>query len=307
MTTTEGRISSTPGSEGRLVDMFTSPNTDSANTIGQTFAVRGLTTAGSAKAAAATSYLLRQQCPAGFFRLALGDAQCADNGSPDTDVTALAVLSLQGQAAKPEVAAALAKATTWLLATQAADGSFGGGGVTAAANTNSTGLAASALGEPCSLAAANRAAAYVRGFQVPAGQTGPLGTEVGAVAYDAAAKSLGQTEGITDATSDQWRRATTQAAPGLAWDPHAPATLKVSAPKRFVKGGDAAKVTITGAAAGERVCVTDSTGEVAALTGTGSALTYKVDTAKKGKDVTVSATPGRARPPTTSRCSARSG
>ena len=48
---------------------------------------------------------------------------------------------------------------------------------------------------------------------MPAGQTGPLSAEVGAIAYDAAAKTLGQSQGITDATSDQWRRATSQAAP----------------------------------------------------------------------------------------------
>ena len=49
---------------------------------------------------------------------------------------------------------------------------------------------------------------------------------------------------------------------------------------------------ITGAAVGERVCVTDSNGGVAMLTGTGSTLTHQVDTAKKGGDVTVSATTG---------------
>ena len=51
--------------------------------------------------------------------------------------------------------------------------------------------------------------------------------------------------------------------PGLTWDPNAAATVQVSAPKGFIKGGESAKVTITGAAVGERVCVTDSTGDVA--------------------------------------------
>jgi hypothetical protein len=284
------RLESLVGTSGRIADVTTF--TDNANTIGQSFAARGLVTAGSLKAADVTAYLLKQQCPAGFFRLALGDAQCADNASPDTDVTALAMLNLQGQSAKPEVAAALAKAASWLLSTQAADGSFGGGGVTAAANTNSTGLAASALGGQCKVTAADRAAAYVRGFQVPAGQAGPLSTEVGAVAYDTAAKTLGQSQGITDASSDQWRRATTQAAPGLIWDPSAAATVQVSAPKGFVKGGEFAKVTITGAAAGEQVCVTDSAGGAATLIGTGSPLIHLVGTARKGNDVTVSATTG---------------
>jgi len=284
------RLESVVSASGRLVDVSTFG--DNANTIGQSFAARGLTAAGSTKAAAVSSFLLKQQCPAGYFRLALGDSHCADNAAPDTDVTAFAELNLQGQGQQPGVAAAVTKANAWLLATQAADGSFGGGGVTAAPNTNSTGLAAWALGESCHVAAANRAAAYVRGFQVPAGQTGPLSAEVGAIAYDAAAKTLGQSQGINDATSDQWRRATSQAAPGLTWDPNAAATVQVSAPKGFIKGGESAKVTITGAAVGERVCVTDSTGDVAILTGTGSPLTHLVDTTKKGADVTVSATTG---------------
>jgi hypothetical protein len=282
------RLESVVSASGRLVDV--SSFGDNANTIGQSFAARGLLTAGSAKTADVTAYMLKQQCPAGFFRLALDDAQCAVNTSPDTDVTALAMLNLQGQSAKPEVSAALAKAATWLLSTQAADGSFGGGGLTAAANTNSTGLAASALGGQCQVAAANRAAAYVRGFQVPAGQAGPLSTEVGAVAYDSAAKTLGQTQGITDTTSDQWRRATTQAALGLTWDPNATATVQVSAPKGFIKAGESAKVTITGAAAGERVCLTEP-GGTKALNGTGGPLTVDVNTPKKG-DAVVSVTTG---------------
>jgi hypothetical protein len=284
------RLESVTAASGRIADV--SMFGDFANTIGQSFAARGLAAAGSTEAAAATAFLLKQQCPAGFFRLALGDAQCADNSSPDTDVTAFAVLNLQGQGQTPAVTAALDRASTWLLSTQAADGSFGGGGVTAAANTNSTGLAASALGQQCQVAAANHAATYVRGYQVPAGKTGPLSTEVGAVAYDAAAKAAGETNGITDATSDQWRRATAQGGPGLSWDATAPSTLQVSAPKGFVKGGTRATVTISGASAGERVCVTDTPGHTVALTGTGSPLTHVVDTARKGGDVTVTATTG---------------
>jgi hypothetical protein len=285
------RLESLVQPSGRLADVSTFG--DLANTIGQSFAARGLTTAGSAKAADVTSFLLKQQCPAGFFRLEFAaDAPCTANTDPDTDVTAFVMLNLQNQGQKPDVKAAIDRAAAWLLATQAGDGSFGGGAVTAAPNTNSTGLAAWALGESCRVAAANKAAAYVRGFQVPAGQTGPLGTEVGAIAYDAGARTLGQNEGITDATSDQWRRATAQAGPGLAWEPGAAPTVQVSAPKRFVKGGDTAKVTITGAAPGERVCVSDSNGGAATLTGTGSPLTYDVVTAKKGTDITVSATTG---------------
>jgi len=242
---------------GRISDVSTFG--DNANTIGQTFAVEGLTNQNSPKGGAATSYLLTQQCPAGFFRLDLGDAQCADNADPDTDVTAFAVLALQARSSQPAVESALAKAVAWLKSTQAADGSFGGGAVTASPNTNSTGLAAAALGASCQVAAANKAAAYVRSFQVPAGQTGPLATEVGAVAYDTAAKTAGQTNGITDATSDQWRRATAQAAAGLSWDSSAKPTVTLEGPAKFVKSGSRVYATISGAADGERICLSDGT------------------------------------------------
>jgi hypothetical protein len=119
----------TPG--GRLADVSTFG--DQANTIGQSFGARGLTTAGSAKAPDVTAFLLKQQCPAGFFRLHFAaDAPCAANTDPDTDVTAFVMLNLQNQGQKPEVKAAIDRAAAWLLATQASDGSFGGGGVTAA-------------------------------------------------------------------------------------------------------------------------------------------------------------------------------
>jgi hypothetical protein len=288
------RLESVTGTSGRIADV--SSFGDNANTIGQSYAARGLSVAGSPEAAAATGFLLKQQCPAGFFRLALGDAQCDANTGPDTDVTALAMLNLLGQRSRPDVSAALDRATAWLLATQAADGSFGGGAVTAAANTNSSGLAAAALGQQCQVAAARRAAGWARGFQVRAGQSGALATEVGAVAYDAAAMAQGQSQGITDDTADQWRRATSQSAEGLTWEENTPATVQVAAPRGVRKGGERLTFTIAGASAGERVCVSDSKGATVALTGTGGPLTYVVRTAKADGDVTVSATtgPGRA-------------
>ena len=44
-------------------------------------------------------------------------------------------------------------------------------------------------------------------------------TETGAIAYDDAGLAEGRADGITDAASDQWRRATAQAAPGIACSP----------------------------------------------------------------------------------------
>ena len=64
-----------------------------------------------------------------------------------------------------------------------------------------------------------------------------------------------QSAGITDATSDQWRRATTQAAPALAFALSASPTWR--SPGRPASSGRAATATlkVTGVAEGERVCV----------------------------------------------------
>jgi hypothetical protein len=293
------RLETLTGGNGRIADDTTTPaDDDFANVIGQSFAVQGLTVAGSPEAAAAAGFLVAQQCSAGWFRLNFSPAVAADqscNGaspvaSPDTDVTALAVLALQSRRTDPAAAAAVAKAVAWLKSVQLANGSFGGGTSTDTPNANSTGLAAAALGAECAVAAADKGADWVRTLQVPTGQTGPLATSVGAVAYDPAAKADGVANGITVNKADQWRRATSQAALGLVWDDTAPATVQVTGPTGFVKAGDTVKVTITGAAAGERVCVTEPNG-VRALTGTGSPLTVDVKTPKKG-DAVVSATTG---------------
>ena len=283
------RLESLVAPSGRIGDVSTFG--DFANSIGQSFAVEGLNNANSTKGGAATSYLLLQQCPAGFFRLDLGDTQCADNADPDTDVTAFAMLALQTRRAQPAVDAALTKAVAWLKTTQAADGSFGGGAVTASPNTNSTGLAAAALGASCEIPAANKAAAYVRSFQVPAGQTGALASEVGAVAYDAAARTAGQTSGITDSTSDQWRRATAQATPGLSWDSSAKPTVSIEGPAKFVKSGSRVYTTISGAADGERICLSYGT-TTRVLDGIGSPLTVPIDLPAAGGSVTLTATTG---------------
>jgi hypothetical protein len=208
------RLTATEGpSRGRISDRS---ETDYANTIGQAFAVRGLVQARSPRAQDALSFLLKQQCSAGFFRLGFAPAakrrQGCDAGdrqlsAPDTDVTALTVLSLDSiQRKTPAVRRALSSATRWLKRAQKADGSFGGGASTEASNANSTGLAAWALGDTGSCAAAREAAVWVKALQ----------KRNGAIAYDAAGLEAGR-DGIQKAESDQFRRATSQALPGLRY------------------------------------------------------------------------------------------
>ena len=210
---------------GRIAD--NSEWGDYANTIGQAFAARGLARAGSRKADKAIRFLLRQQCAAGYFRLDFSgrtrDQACDDarraKRQPDTDVTSLAVLNLRELPRRERTRAtrhAIGDATAWLRRTQKRNGSFGGGVATEKSTANSPGLAAGALGEAGSCRPARKAARWVRKLQVDGDATGTaLEGEQGAVAYNRAAMTTGESAGITTEIRDQWRRTTAQAAPGL--------------------------------------------------------------------------------------------
>jgi hypothetical protein len=204
------RISAADGTVGRLQDK--TDGTDYANTLGQAYAAAALTNAGSDRARDAVAFLLQQQCDAGFFRLYFADASAPDqtcdgaaraDRAPDTDATAIALLNLQSiERPSKKVRQAATAAVRWLVGHQKRNGSFGGGTTTKASNANSTGLAAWVLSEAGRCRPAQRAAGWVAGLQ----------KRSGAVAYDRDAFRAG-----VDADSlDQWRRATSQAAPGLA-------------------------------------------------------------------------------------------
>jgi hypothetical protein len=223
----ERRVSNRAPIVGRIRDKAAS---DFSNSIGQAFAARGLARAGSGKAGGAIRFLLKQQCSAGYFRLTFSrpgkrnqscDAGAAGVSAPDTDVTALAVLSLRSLPRSQRTRAtraAVADAVAWMRRTQKRNGSFGGGVATEASNANSTGLAAWALGESGVCRPARKAARWVRALQVAGDTAGtPLEGENGAIAYDQAALTTASGSGITDGDRDQWRRATAQAAPGLAY------------------------------------------------------------------------------------------
>lgn len=263
ITRLEAQVSSTAPNAGRISD--TSSFGDFANTIGEAFAARALTDAGSAKAPSVTTFLLDQQCAAGFFRLSFSATAAADQscdaagGAPDTDVTALASLQLAAIASPTQaVTDALAAAKSWLHGAQHADGSFGGGASTEAPNTDSTGLAGWALGELGDTAAAAKAATWVRAHQADEPTACPSqlsGPPTGALGYDDAAVAAGRTDGITTAVLDQWRRATAPALPVLQWAPPATAQFDVSGPTDFVQAGAAVPFQVTGAAPGSTVCV----------------------------------------------------
>lgn len=222
----QSTVSTSGATKGRIRD--TSSYGDYANTLAQALAAQALSTSTPKKAKPVVSYLLKQQCSSGYFRLyfpAAGQPQTCDAGSkattsvPDPDATSSALLSLQSlskQTAK--VKKAEKKAVRWLRKHQAKNGSFVGGSSTATPNTNSTGLAASALAGAGACKQARKAATWIEKLQVTKKQAkGSLSSAKGAIAYDKAGFAAAKSSGITADTQDQWRRATVQAAPALRY------------------------------------------------------------------------------------------
>lgn len=278
---------------GRVEDRSTFG--DSANALSQGFAARALTVAGDEEAGSAMAFFLDQQCDAGFFRTfltpdkAAADQTCeggvaAGESTAAPDATAIAVLNLL--ATTPDAgsrdAVAVDDAVDWLLAAQAADGSFtGGDGPTDVPNANSTGVAGWALAEAGEPGAATAAAAWVAGRQVAG--LGPCEGVLtpgqdGAVAYDDAAFADGTDAGIVADTRDQWRRTSAQAVPALRSLP-APGTpsLDASSGVRFVRAGSTVSLPTSGVAVGQKTCVTGPGGPFSSARPAGSEATVAVD------------------------------
>lgn len=261
---TEARVDGT----GRLADESAFGNF--ANVFGQAFAVKGLHAAESGEAAAATAFLLQQQCADGGFRLdfTATDTSCSGDDA-QTDSTAIAVDALLPQRGTQAVDTALDEAEAWLVSQQGDDDAFGGGPATEAANTNSTAVAAVALEKLGQEQAAADAAAWIAQRQVTAYSA--CGTELdgqlGAVGYDDAAIATAEDDGIEVETVDQWRRATAPAITALqSYDDPAPrpkATFTVTAPSGYVAAGAPVSLTASGLAPGERYCVYSVDGSIA--------------------------------------------
>ncbi len=258
----EARVTTSGPSAGRLADA--AGGADYANVFGQALAARGLSVAGSTRAAAVTDFLLLQQCSSGYFRIFFDtDASApgqscvegAEDSGTDTDATAMVVNQLAAvPSPSPRVEAAIDRAVAWLIATQRADGSFVGSAFTPDPNTNSTGLAAGALAADGRCVQAGRAAEWVASLQV-GGQdaSSPLAGDEGALPYSAATLATATTDGITDDVLDQWWRATTQAVAGITHTRGSVTGLNVSSTGS--EPAQRAALTATGAAVGDRFCL----------------------------------------------------
>ena len=187
---------------------------DYSNTFGQAFAVIGLSRSGKAPASTVT-YLLRQQCKAGYFTVypTVGKTCNRAKSPADVDATAMAVQALVAAGKDgADVAPRIRRAVRWLVSVQHRNGGFGGGKVTSAANSNSTGLVSQALAAAKLTAPRKRATAYVARMQLTRSVTGsgPARKDVGSIAYNKAAQKQAVASGISDTTRDQFRRATAQ-------------------------------------------------------------------------------------------------
>ncbi|MFT4287422.1 prenyltransferase/squalene oxidase repeat-containing protein [Nocardioides sp.] len=252
---------------GRIEDL--SAYGDYANAISQTFAVAALETAGSAKAEAATDFLLGLQCADGGFWSASfsgTDVSCDSGDASSVDATAYAVHALLSQESDPDIATALDEAVDYLKAAQSTDGGFTDG---TAVNANSTGLAGWALGSAGETAAAATAAEWVAAHQVlalTACGASKLDGDAGAIAYSDEVLATGQADGITEATTGSWQVAGAQALAALAYLPTSAATL--TGPTGFVEAGTAVTLTAAGLRATEKGCLSGA-GAAKALTGPG--------------------------------------
>ncbi len=265
-------VATTAPIEGRLVGLSTKdgaddPASEYTNVVGQALGVAGLFAAGADEADPALTFLLKQQCAAGYFRLDFNfdktaEDQTCDGANPqfspaDPDVTAQVVRLLQPQAAgNATVETALEKAEDWLIARQLPDGSFIGGTSTAVPNANSTGLIGGALGLRGETAAATKAAIWVRAHQADelTACANALSTETGAIAYNDQALATGRATGIGSG-AQQWRIAAAQALPVLAYAPSGTPAIAIAGPTGFIKGGSTATYTVSGVVPGDKVCL----------------------------------------------------
>jgi hypothetical protein len=214
--------------EGRAKDDPTGPF-ESSNTFTQAYVATALAGADADRAEIVSEFLLLQQCPAGFFREGLdsADGTCAnaepEQRRPSVDATATAAIAAAALALddtlspglRADAAAASKDAVDWLVGKQKDNGAFVGNGVV---NTNSTGLAASALVLAGKNKKATKAARWIDQLRVTrklVRTTGYKAADLGAIAYNAAAFKTGKKKGITRTARYEWRRATAQAAPAL--------------------------------------------------------------------------------------------
>lgn len=225
---------------------------DYSNGVGQAFAMMSLGNTDAGVPASAVTYMLKQQCPNGSFRVVLGDAQCTANASGDVDGTAFAVLGLLNSPESSARNQGVLAGVGFLANSQASDGSLASG------NANSTGLAGSVLRAVGDAPDANQASDFIKTLQLTTGD------DKGAIGKDKASADTAKASGITAANRATFDRSTAQAVLAMGLPsyieindvtPVEPApSASVSSPS--VPLGGNVTVSGTGFLAGETVQVT---------------------------------------------------
>ncbi|NNG39477.1 terpene cyclase/mutase family protein [Flexivirga sp. ID2601S] len=224
---------------------------DYSNTIGQSLGVIGLQRAGTPNAAA-TAFLLKQQCTDGGFRISFAGA-CTS----DPDATTYAVQAL---AASGGHAAAIGKAAGFLAGKQTANGGIIEPAAGPTPNANTTALAAVAFTLAGNPAAAAKAKAFVAGLQYDCSFPAALR---GGIAYDRKAFDAQKAKGKASTAIDSDRRSTSQAVLGLTGTPYLTLTAGGSASAPSLACGAPAPTgtpSATGTATGTATATSTTTG-----------------------------------------------
>lgn len=214
---------------GRFSDRVPDPTWDASNAFGQALGVLALAMTPNGAPAAATEFLVAQQCPSGGFRLTYsGTPGCESDAAADSDATAFSLQALMAAPGNEETDVVIRAGLQWLADRQLADGSFGGSGPTAGPNANSTGVIGQTLRTAGQVDPADRAARWiVEQNQLTDAAVGtPAAPDIGAIAYNPAARAAALTAGISTQVADQWRRASVQAVLALGLAPYGPQSIE---------------------------------------------------------------------------------
>lgn len=246
-----------------VTDSTTGVTTGAESGLNHVFVTRTLVRADSSLADESVASLLTQQCENGSFKDYTGS--CPAIIDVDTTASALQALVEASRAGIVGLQGDIDAATSSLLAAQEQDGSFGSEW---GSNSNSTGLAASALALVGEKGAAGSAAAWLLGHQITesvAEASPALATQAGAIAYDDYGLSSAKASGIGSTDLGSWILATGQATAGLqALLPAASVSVKQSAV--HTTAGGSVTVTATGLLPGEKFTARISGGST--VTGT---------------------------------------
>lgn len=199
-----------------------------SNHFGQALAILALARTAQGVPQKAVDYVFTLQCTdesnTNYGGFGYGGCTSVDGDATGMELSALVAAGLTASDAR------VARAITWMTSRQNTDGSFTPSHDPTLGNTNSTGLmgqVARQLDTSATRAVADKAEQFIESLQVTCDSPYALGASdpatgggfwsgwKGSIAYSAAGFTAASSSGLQVYETDQWRRATTQAALGL--------------------------------------------------------------------------------------------